>query len=151
MIITTIISGEYTLRNVFFVIVMVAHPDPHSTQSQNDAEIHGRSGIGRVLCTSVIRTQAQTLLSVKDHKVVYVVITTALAAAPLFRRREIGANFGAAHPHTRSARRQLTQLSRQRVDALDVAGALQRRKAPSDRARPDAARVLAQRLVVALR
>ena len=91
--------------------------------------------------------------SVEHHKVVLV---AALAAAPLLHRwlgysHDSGANFGAAHPHTRSARRQLTQLSRQRFVTLDVAGALQRRRAPSDRARPDAARVLAQRLVVALR
>ena len=91
--------------------------------------------------------------SVEHHKVVLV---AALAAAPLLHRwlgcsHDSGANFGAAHPHTRSARRQLAQLSRQRDVTLDVAGALQRRRAPSDRARPDAARVLAQRLVVALR
>ena len=91
--------------------------------------------------------------SVEHHKLVLV---AALAAAPLLHRwlgcsHESGANFGAAHPHTRSARRQLAQLSRQRDVTLDFAGALQRRTAPNDGARPDAARVLAQRLVVALR
>ena len=91
--------------------------------------------------------------SVDHHKIVP---TAALAAAPLLRRwldrgRHIGTDFGAAHPHTCGARRQLTQLSRQRVIALNVARALQWRDTPGDRAGPDAACVLAQRLVVALR
>ena len=91
--------------------------------------------------------------SLVDHNSVP---ATALAAAPLLRRwlgrgHHIGANFGAAHPHTRSAQRQLCQLSRQRVVALDVARALQRRSAPGDRALLVAAYVLVQRLVVALR
>jgi len=81
---------------------------------------------------------------------------TALAAAPLLRRwlgrgHHIGANFGTAHPHTRSARRQLCQLSRQSLVALDVARARQRRSAPGDWALIIAAYYLAQRIEVALR
>ena len=110
---------------------------------------------GESVPKSQVRDHGPTMphASLVDHNSVP---ATALAAAPLLRRwlgrgHHIGANFGAAHPHTRSAQRQLCQLSRQRVVALDVARALQRRSAPSDRALLVAAYVLAQRLVVALR
>ncbi len=45
-------------------------------------------------------------LSVEHHKVAHA-LAAALATAPLLCRRYIGANFGAAHPHARSAQRQL--------------------------------------------